>query len=303
MRVSDQMMFQNLAQNIDQAQASLLRTQEEASSGLAINQPSDNPGGTATVLQISAARSVIAGWTSAAHAAQGEMQSADQSMGELQSTLTAAISIATQASSGTNNQTEFQAAAQQVQSIIGQVDSLANTTYAGQYVFSGISQAAPVVAGAYNAGATSPARSYEIGSGVSIPVSTDGNQVFNTAPTGAATLPSGQTATLLNALSSLAADLQSGNGAAVQQDLAALQAQVGPLSSVRAVLGANMDRISAALNQLQSTDQTLQTQEGNLQNVDMAQIATQLAAQETAYQAAVAAGASMKLPTLANMLP
>lgn len=303
MRVSDQMMYQSLSQNIDKAQSALVRTQQEASSGQAINQPSDNPGGTATVLQIGTARSTVAGWMSAANDAQSAMQTTDQTLSQLQNALNSAISVATQASSGTLSQTEFQASATQVNGIVSEVNSLANTTYNGQYVFSGTSQAAPVVSGAFNPASASPARAYEIGSGVTVPVSVDGQQVFDTAPAGSGTLPSGQTATLLNDLTSLAADLSSGNQAAVNADLGALQAQVDNLTAVRADLGANMDRITAALSQLQTTDLALQTQQANVGSVDMAKIATELAAQEMAYQAAVAAGASMKLPTLANLLP
>ena len=107
---------------------------------------------------------------------------------------------------------------------------------------------------------------------------------------------------LINILSSLQNDLASGNAAAVEADLGALQAQSGSLASVRAALGANMDRVEAAVSQLTTMSTTLQTQKGNVENVDMAQIITQLTAQQTAYQAAVAAGANMKLPTLANYL-
>jgi flagellin-like hook-associated protein FlgL len=63
-----------------------------------------------------------------------------------------------------------------------------------------------------------------------------------------------------------------------------------------------MQRVTAAISHLQTTGQTLQTQLGSVDNVDMASIITQLTAQQTAYQAAVAAGAQMKMPTLASYL-
>lgn len=303
MRVSDQMMFQNLSQNLDQAQAALVRTQQEASSGLAINQPSDNPGGTAIVLQIDTARQSVKGWLSAGQNAQSQMTTTDSVMGEIQNAVSAAVSLAVQATSGSMSTTDLQAQSVQAGSILSQVQSLANTQFEGRYVFSGVSQQAPVVGGTYNAASNSSAQAYEIGSGVQIPVSSDGNQVFNTAPTGQPNLSNGSTSTLLNVLQSLQTDLAAGNVSAVEADLGALQAQVGNLSSVRAVLGANMTRVQAAISQLQSTDQSMQVQAGNIQNVDMAQIVSQLAAQQTTYQAAVAAGANLKLPTLANYLP
>jgi len=301
-RVSDQMMYQTLAQNVDQSQSGLLRLEGEMSSGLAIQKPSDNPGGTSTVLDLGTSLSVVNGWTQAGKNAQSQLQSADQTLTTLQNVLNSAISVATQASSGTNNQEEFTAASAQISTLISQVDSLANTTYNGQYIFSGISQTAPVVSGSFNPASASAPQTYEVGNGVSVPVSVDGNQIFNTASSGSPTLPSGNAATLLNTLSSLQADLQSGNGPGIQADLGALQSQVGNLSTVQAVVGTNLDRIQAALSQLQSTTQTLQTQQANVEQIDMASIATQLAAQETAYQAAIAAGASLNLPTLAKYI-
>lgn len=301
-RVSDQMMYQNLARNLDQSQSALLKTEAQLSSGLAIQQPSDNPGGTATVLNLGTSLSVTQGWTQAGQNAQSQMQATDSALTSLQNVVNSLISVTTQALSGTDNQTEFTAAAAQVGTLTSQVNDLANTTYNGQYVFSGISQAAPVVGGAYNPAATSPAQTVEVGPGVNVPVSVDGNQILNTAPSGTPTLPSGQAATLLNTLSSLQNDLTSGNQAGVQADLGALQAQVTNISTVQAVMGTNLDRIQAALSQLKTSSLSLQTEQGNVQNVDMAQIATELAAQETAYSAAISAGASLNLPTLAKYI-
>ncbi len=302
MRISDMSMYQNLSQNIDQAQAAYVKTQQEASSGLAINQPSDNPSGTATVLNLQAALSQTQSFQNNAQTAQSQMQSADQALGQVQSVVTSAMSLAEQGANNTLTASELQALSQQAGGILGQVQSLANTQYNGQYVFSGISQQAPVVAGAYNSAATSSAQQLEIGSGVTIPVSVDGNQAFNTAVPSGQTLTNGSSATLLNVLSSLQTDLASGNTAAVEADLGALQAQVGNLSSVRAALGADMNRVQAAISQLTNASVTLQKQQGSVQNIDLAQVIAQLSNQQMAYQAAVAAGANLKLPTLANYL-
>lgn len=308
MRISDQMMYQNIAQGIDQAQASYIRTQQEASSGLSISQPSDNPQGTALVLQLGTAQSQVQGWQSNAQQAQNKMQTTDQAMAELQNILSSASSLAVQGASSPVSGQNYTALSQQVGGMLQQVQSLANTQYGNQYVFSGISQAQPVTSGgAYNPAAASPPQQVEIGQGQQVATTVDGNQTFNTAPTTPppnwSTYHPSQAATLLNVLSALQTDLQSGNAAAVEADLGALQAQEGNIGNVRAQLGVNMDRVQAALSQLTNLSTTLQSQQGNVENVDMAKILTQLAAQQNAYQAAVAAGANMKMPTLATYLP
>lgn len=298
MRVSDMMMYQNLAQNINQAQSAYVQTQQEVSSGLAISQPSDNPAGTTVVLQIETARQQVKSWQGNANAALNQMQTTDTAMTGIQNSLTAAVSLAVQSLSGSTNPTDQANMSKQAQGILSQVQNLANTQYDGTYVFSGVSQAPTVTTtGTYNAAATSPTQKMEIGAGVQVPVTVDGNQVFNTAPTGQP-----PTSTLLNVLSNLSLDLQAGNTAAIQADLGELQAQEGALGSSQATLGADMQRVQAALQQLTMTNNSLQTQQGNVQNVDMAKVIAQLTAQQTAYQAAVAAGANLKLPTLANYL-
>ncbi len=305
MRITDQMMYQNLTQNLDQAQAAYVRTQEEASSGVSISQPSDNPAGTAVVLQLTSAQQQVTSWQGNARAAQSKMQTADQAMSQIQSVISSAQSLAEQGTSGSMTAQDLTDLSQKAASLVQQAESLANTQYAGEYVFSGVAQQAPVVSGAYNPAATSAPQTIEIGQGVKVQTSVDGNQAFNTAPVSTpsdwSTNHSSQ-ATLLNVLSALQSDLSSGNTAAVEADLGALAAQGDNVSSLRAQLGANMEQVQAAVSQLTTMSSTLQIEQGNVENVDMAQVLTQLTAQQTAYQAAVAAGANMKLPTLASYL-
>ena len=356
MRISDQMMYQNMAQNIDQAQATLVLTQQEASSGVSISQPSDNPSGTAVVLQLQAAQQQVTAWQSNANSAQSQMQVADQTLGQIENVVNTALSLAVQGSSQTNTLQESQDMAAQAQQIVGDVASLANTQYQGLYIFSGVKQIAPVsstgsgsntvyaASGEQTALAGVVAQSVEIGHAVQIPVTVDASsvlggtqyaagtaydvlptwlqqrssalqaQALQQTPPGAGVLtpasapPSAQTTTavfsssLVSVLGYLQQDLSTGNAAAVEADLGELQAQVGNLSSVRATLGANMNRVEAAISQLRSTGTTLQTEQGSVENVDMAQVVAQLTAEQTAYQAAIAAGAQMKLPTLASYL-
>ncbi len=356
MRITDQMMYQNMAQNIDQAQAAYVRTQQEASSGVSISQPSDNPAGTATILQLEAAQQQVTAWQSNANSAQSQMQVADQTLGQIENAVNSATSLASEGASQTNTLQETQDMAAQAAQILGDVGALANTQYQGLYIFSGVQQIAPVTStGSGSSTVYTPsseqttaggvvAQSVEIGHAVQIPVSVDASSVLGgtqyasgtaysalpawlqqrasalqaqalqqTPPgTGVLTPASGPTSSqtttvafsssLVSVLGYLQQDLSSGNAAAVEADLGELQAQAGTLTNVRAALGANMNRVEAAVSQLQSTNTTLQTEQGSVENVDMAQIVAQLTAEQTAYQAAVAAGAQMKLPTLANYL-
>ena len=67
----------------------------------------------------------------------GVLQVTDSTLSEVVSQLTSAVSLATQANNGTLNSENREAIVNQLKGIQGQVLSLANTNYLGQYLFAG----------------------------------------------------------------------------------------------------------------------------------------------------------------------
>ena len=67
----------------------------------------------------------------------GQLQVADSALGSVVSELTQAISLATSANNGTMNASDVQSIGNQISGILGEVQSLANTSYQGQYIFAG----------------------------------------------------------------------------------------------------------------------------------------------------------------------
>ena len=65
------------------------------------------------------------------------LQVADTTLGEVVKQLTSALSLAVQGNSGTLNASNLATVTQQLSGIRDQVLSLANTSYQGQYLFSG----------------------------------------------------------------------------------------------------------------------------------------------------------------------
>ena len=62
---------------------------------------------------------------------------ADSTLGSVVAQLTQAISLATQANNGTQNASDVKSISNQISGIVDEVQSLANTSYQGQYIFSG----------------------------------------------------------------------------------------------------------------------------------------------------------------------
>jgi len=62
---------------------------------------------------------------------------ADSALGSVVTQLTSAISLATSANNGTMNSSNVKSVSTQISGILDEVESLANTSYQGQYIFAG----------------------------------------------------------------------------------------------------------------------------------------------------------------------
>ena len=76
-------------------------------------------------------------FTQSSNLVTGQLQVADSALGSVVSQLTQAISLATSANNGTMNPSDVKSIANQISGILDEVQSLANTSYQGQYIFAG----------------------------------------------------------------------------------------------------------------------------------------------------------------------
>ncbi|HLI97924.1 MAG TPA: flagellar hook-associated protein FlgL [Candidatus Baltobacteraceae bacterium] len=121
---------------------------QELSSGKQLNEPSDNPTLIAQDLEV---RASIAGEnqeSSNIQNASAQLTTVDGALSTLTDIMQSAHSIAVQAGSGFTNSTQQAALASQVDTLLNEAISVANTKYGGEYVFAGTSggSTAPVTA-------------------------------------------------------------------------------------------------------------------------------------------------------------
>lgn len=307
MQVTQMMPQTVLLGDLNNLMSSIMTGEQQVSTGNAILQPSDNPVGTAEDLNITAAQAWNSQWTTNADAASGYMTTASQAMSELGQVLQSAASIASAASSATENPTDMQAQASQVGGLVQQVLALANTQFNGQYVFGGVSGTAPwnATTGSWNLTASTNPVSFEVGRGVTVQAGPDAYTLLQAAVGGgtATGILSANGASTPGILEQLQTDLQSGNQSAVASDLGAVQNAVAYVSSQVSSLGAVMDRVQAASSTLSQTSTQLAQQETAVSSTNMPSAIEQLTNLETVYQAALDVGAKMLMPTLATLLP
>jgi len=127
----------NLVGSLDQAQANEQQLTAELSSGVSITSLGQNP--------VAAGENVLLlnqiqqddSFTQTSSLVTGQLQVADSTLGSVVSQLTQAISLATSANNGTMNASNVESVANQISGILDEVQSLANTSYQGQYIFGG----------------------------------------------------------------------------------------------------------------------------------------------------------------------
>ena len=136
-RITQQMTAQTTLSGIESAMDRLDTTQEELSTGKSINQPSDNPSGTALTLSLNTDLSDLNTYSNEVTDGTGYSQAASTALTDITNSVQRIQELTTEAANGTQTTADMQASAQEVNQLIDEIKQDANTQYDGQYVFSG----------------------------------------------------------------------------------------------------------------------------------------------------------------------
>lgn len=128
---------------MQQSQAALATALQQVSTGLRVNQLSDDPAASANMVSSLAASANVDQYTKNASSLQGQMQTADSALSDVVTSLNTAITAGTSGASGTVTTANKAALAIQVQGLLSSVIGAANTSYQGSYVFGGTVSTTP----------------------------------------------------------------------------------------------------------------------------------------------------------------
>ena len=270
----------NLVGSLDQTQASEQQLSSELSSGVSITSLGQNPVGAGENVLLLNQIQQDDSFTASSNLVTGQLQVADSALGSVVTELTQAISLATSANTGTMNSSDVKSVANQISGIADEVQSLANTSYQGQYIFAGgKTTAAPFSTSA----ATSPAvTSYngdenvnflELPNGQKIQLNLPGDQIFLGAGTNS----------VFGALNALVADYSSVqvNSQQAASATAALSTALNFVSQQRVTVDSSITQLSAASGAVTSEKTQLTAAQTDLMQADLPTISTQLSLAET----------------------
>jgi flagellar hook-associated protein 3 FlgL len=136
-RVSNLLQASVTTQSLNQTQAQLLNVQNQLSTGNAINQPSDNPAGASTILQLNQTLDNSKAYADNLTQANTSLSQVDTTLGSLEDLLNSAQSTASANVNSDVNAADRAAAAKQIDSLASEALSLGNTQLNGQYLFGG----------------------------------------------------------------------------------------------------------------------------------------------------------------------
>jgi flagellar hook-associated protein 3 FlgL len=269
----------NLVGSLDQTQATEQQLSAELSSGVRITSLSQDPVASGENVLLLNQIQQDDSFTQSANIVTGQLQVADSALGSVVSELTQAISLATSANNGTLNASDVKSIGNQVAGILDEVQSLANTSYQGQYIFGG----GQVATAPFSTSAASPAATtyngdgnvnyLELPNGQKIQLNVPGDQIFLGAGVNS----------VFGALNALVADYSSGavNTGQAVSDTVALSSALNYVSQQRVKIDNSMTQLSAASGAVTNEQTQLTTAQTNLMQADIPTISTQLSLAET----------------------
>jgi flagellar hook-associated protein 3 FlgL len=250
---------------------------EQASSGLRVEEPSDDPSAYAWLVQQNQQIATVQARSSAASRASSDLDLASGALDQATSVLSKARALAVQGADGGWSDDARADAATEVDSLRQELIGLANTTGSTGYLFGGTNTATPPVDSNGNFSGNDGTTEIEIAHGVTAPSNADGAQAFTSAGG----------IDVFAAMANLSAALRSNDQAAMPGCLNAITAAGTQVVAAEVETGQRSASLKSATDVMNSTLTTLQIVKGDTANADAPTTLSNLQAAQTAYQQAL----------------
>ena len=298
---------QTYLNDLNYIQSQMSKAQEQVSSGLQLQNVSDNPSAIAQIYEYQAGIASTQQTQTNLSTATSEVSAADTALQSAVQAVETAISLGTEGASSTQTAQGNANLAQQVGELQQTLVSLSQTQVNGSYIFSGDQDTQP----AYQLDPAQPegvqnllpgdtsTRAILDPNGVPIATALTAQQIFD-AQDGNGNPAAGN---VFNAINSLLTALQNNNQAAITQSVSALQSASGYLNGQLEFYGETADRLQTASDLAQKFLTNEQSSLGQVQDANIPAAALALTQATTEQQAALSVEAKIQqLPTLFSFL-
>jgi len=313
MRIGFNTRFRSILTDLNRLSSEINLTQLKISSGKNFLRPSDDPSSVVISLNYKQGISNIEKYQRAIEDGLSILRSQEATLGNVQDLVARAKVLAIQAANDTQNAQSRQAIANEIEGIISAILSLTNSQLGEKYLF----------AGKKTSGYTPGEKPFELvketlpdgqiiekvvykGSIEDLEVGYDENLSINLGENGQKIfIDSGLFETLLG----LKRTLQANNTVDYEKEQYNIQEFIGKLDNVynyisakRGGIGSQISHLETKKNLYQDFKETLQTNLGNIESADLAELATKLQSLTIAYDAALRATVMVSDLSLAKYL-
>ncbi|WP_418791023.1 flagellar hook-associated protein FlgL [Phosphitispora sp. TUW77] len=290
MRVTQGMLAGNFLNNLNANYRNMNRIQEQLSTGKKINRPSDDPIGVATSLRLYTGLTETEKYKSNVDAATAWLDTTDTALGQAGDVLNRVRELTIAGASDSLSQSARYALAAEISQLREQVEQIGNTAHDGRYIFSGFRTTEPAFeAGIYEG--DSGSMNYEIGVNITMPINITGDDVFI------------NTVDVFALLTNIETEITAGDTPTLSGTrLEELDQAIDNILSLRSEVGAKTNRLELTNSRLEDAILNFSSLLSENEDINTAEVITQLKMQENTYNTALAAGARIIQPTLLDFL-
>jgi flagellar hook-associated protein 3 FlgL len=296
MRITQNMLNNTMLSNLNNSMTRMDRLQDMLATGKKVSKPSHNP---IVAVQGMMYRTNLADneqFKDNTNEASSWLQQTETSISEGVQILLRVKELLTQAANDTNSQGERQKIAEEVSQLKEQMGTVANTTFADRYIFSGTQVDKPAYdtsTGDLSAAIDNNDITLYVSQTVSIPINVTAENIFGSQ---------GGSTSIFKALDSIVSDLNNSNTANIQGDLNTIQGYLDKFLQQEASVGARQNRIELMQNRLDSQHDGTEKMLSDAEDADMAKVIMDLQNEENVHRAALSAGSRIIQTTLLDFL-
>jgi len=332
MRVSDNTNMGVVRDSIQRSRSRMENLQMETATMKKLNKPSDDPVGSAKVLEVRTDKVNNDQFQMNAKLAEAFLDNTDHALEDLSNIVMRAKEIAIgQASSASSTPETRLGVAEEVNQLFQRAIATANRRIGDRYIFGGYKSSTPPVDADGSFRGDDGQMMVEIGREVYIGMNIPGIEAFNTHPEASAdyqriektpdgkspekeeeqparrlasegTPVSGQNANLFQELKALRVGLLTGDLDAIRGTLDRFDQLLGKVVSTRAKIGSRIQGIQGNVNAMERHNITNAQLTSGIEDADMTQVVSDLAKEETVFKSSLASSKHLIQPTLLDFL-
>lgn len=299
MRVTQSMISNNMLSNLNKSYAELDKYFNQLNTGKKINRPSDDPVAAMNGMGYRTELSRVEQYQRNTNELHNSFDNSDAALDQVTSALQRVRELAVQASNGTNDDSQLESIAMEVEQIKLDLIDVANTKVNEKYIFNGTeTNEAPIVVddkgvisdSSFDSGKVK----IEVSGGTELIANVDGNDIFGELT---------DDESLFSVVQSFINKLDGTNpSGGIDESIGKLDGVIDKVINTRADLGARMNRLELVENRLGQQEIIATSTLSENEDVNYAETITNLITQQSIHRAALSSGAQIIQPTLLDFL-